>query len=62
MSRNQINCDHNWEILTYDKGDSLSVSKCKKCGLWLYHSKREKVSGTFFISNLCQKKLIIKAI
>mgnify|MGYP001565693137 CR=1 FL=1 len=40
MSKNQINCEHDWIVLTSDERKGPGVSKCNKCGLWLYHSSR----------------------
>lgn len=36
----QINCKHEWHILTPDRHNAAGVTECKKCGLWLYHSNR----------------------
>lgn len=40
MTKDQINCEHEWMILTNDKSDMQGISTCKKCDLWLSHSNR----------------------
>ncbi len=40
MNRDQINCKHEWQVLTPDKREGPGVAVCKKCNLWLYHSNR----------------------
>jgi hypothetical protein len=40
MSKGKNECEHEWRILTNDKGDYNGVSECGKCNLWLHHSNR----------------------
>jgi len=58
MSVNQNNCNHDWEILTPDKGNYPGVSKCKKCGLWLYHSNRLQLEMNKYVAGF-QKGIVV---
>lgn len=40
QSKDQIKCEHDWQIITYDQQKGPGVAECKKCGLWLHHSNR----------------------
>ena len=39
-AEDQINCEHEWAVITGDQRNGPGVSECKKCKLWLSHSNR----------------------
>ncbi|OGI25152.1 MAG: hypothetical protein A3J76_03025 [Candidatus Moranbacteria bacterium RBG_13_45_13] len=55
---NQINCEHDWRIITYDQYSGPGVAECKKCGLWLYHSNRLQLEMNRYTFGF-QKKIAI---
>lgn len=40
MPNDQINCKHDWKVLTADNQRSPGIVRCNKCRLLLYHSNR----------------------
>ncbi|HPN54361.1 MAG TPA: hypothetical protein PLB52_00350 [Candidatus Moranbacteria bacterium] len=61
MSKDQLNCKHDWRILTYDGRDGPGVSECKKCGLWLSHSNRLQLEMNKHITGY-QKKISLASL
>jgi len=55
------NCKHKWSILTNDDRYGPGISKCEKCGLWLYHSNRLQLEINHHVVGF-QKKIAVTAL
>ena len=39
-SQDQMDCKHDWAVMTSDQRNGPGVAACKKCKLWLTHANR----------------------
>lgn len=61
-SQNQIDCKHDWSVMTGDQRNGPGVAECKKCKLWLTHSNRLQLEMNDEMRKSNRKNLIITAI
>ncbi len=59
MSEDQINCNHDWQILTNDQRSGPGVAECKTCKLWLSHSNRLQLDMNKYALGFQKKMMLI---
>lgn len=59
--QNQIDCEHEWEVVTNDQRNGPGIVECKRCQLWLTHANRLQLEMNRYTLKF-QKKISIVTI